>query len=124
MSRQTAQRMPVIFFGHGSPMNTLASNQYTETWRRLGASVPKPKAILAVSAHWFTRGTAVTAMVKPKTIHDFGGFPQALFDKRYPAPGSPALAKRVQELLSPVNVLADTSEWGFDHGTWGVLIKM
>jgi 4,5-DOPA dioxygenase extradiol len=120
MSSQTAHRMPVIFFGHGSPMNTLASNQYTETWRRLGASVPKPKAILAVSAHWFTRGTAVTAMAKPKTIHDFGGFPQALFDVQYPAPGEPGLARRVRDLLAPVEVHMDES-WGLDHGTWSVL---
>jgi len=120
----TTQRMPALFLGHGSPMNVLEDNTYTRAWHTLGETLPRPKAILAVSAHWFTRGTAVTAMENPRTIHDFGGFPQALFDKRYPAPGSPALAKRVQELLSPVNVLADTSEWGFDHGTWGVLIKM
>ncbi|RJT51079.1 4,5-DOPA dioxygenase extradiol [Rahnella variigena] len=120
----TTQRMPALFLGHGSPMNVLEDNTYTRAWHALGESLQRPKAILAVSAHWFTRGTAVTAMDNPRTIHDFGGFPQALFDKRYPAPGSPALAKRVQELLSPVNVMADTSEWGFDHGTWGVLIKM
>ncbi len=120
----TTQRMPALFLGHGSPMNVLEDNTYTRAWHALGESLPRPKAILAVSAHWFTRGTAVTAMDNPRTIHDFGGFPQALFDKCYPAPGSPALAKRVQELLSPVNVMADTSEWGFDHGTWGVLIKM
>jgi 4,5-DOPA dioxygenase extradiol len=116
----TATRMPVIFFGHGSPMNTLARNRYTEAWRKLGASVPKPKAILAVSAHWFTRGTAVTAMAKPRTIHDFGGFPQALFDVQYPAPGDPGLAARVRELLAPVAVQLDQS-WGLDHGTWSVL---
>jgi 4,5-DOPA dioxygenase extradiol len=113
-------RMPVVFFGHGSPMNTLARNQYTEAWRRLGAMVPKPKAILAISAHWYTRGTAVTAMANPKTIHDFGGFPQALFDIQYPAPGDPALAARVRDLLAPVEVQLDQS-WGLDHGTWSVL---
>ena len=113
-------RMPVIFFGHGSPMNTLASNRYTEAWRRLGASVPRPKAILAISAHWVTRGTAVTAVTRPRTIHDFGGFPQALFDVQYPAPGDPALAARVRDLLAPVEVLLDQS-WGLDHGTWSVL---
>ena len=112
--------MPVVFFGHGSPMNTLADNRYTQTWRRLGASIPKPKAILAISAHWYTRSTAVTAMAKPKTIHDFGGFPQALFDVQYPAPGDPGLASRVRELLAPVEAEADQS-WGLDHGTWSVL---
>lgn len=120
----TSPRMPAFFLGHGSPMNALEDNIYTRAWQKLGETVPRPKAIVAVSAHWFTRGTAVTAMENPRTIHDFGGFPQALFDKRYPAPGSPALAKQLQELLKPINVTADTSEWGLDHGTWGVLIKM
>jgi 4,5-DOPA dioxygenase extradiol len=120
MSTAAKVRMPVIFFGHGSPMNTLASNRYTEAWRKLGASVSKPKSILAISAHWFTRGTAVTAMANPRTIHDFGGFPQALFDVQYPAPGDPQLAARVRELLAPVEVLLDQS-WGLDHGTWSVL---
>ena len=114
-------RMPVIFFGHGSPMNTLAHNAYTEAWRKLGAAVPRPKAILAISAHWYTRGTAVTAMAEPRTIHDFGGFPQALFDIQYPAPGDPALAMRVRELLVPVAISLDQS-WGLDHGTWSVLV--
>ncbi len=112
--------MPAIFFGHGNPMNTLAHNAYTEAWRKLGASVPKPKAILAISAHWVTRGTAVTAMTRPKTIHDFGGFPQALYDIQYPAPGDPGLARRVRERLAPVQVQMDES-WGLDHGTWSVL---
>jgi len=120
MKHTSSPRMPVIFFGHGSPMNTLASNRYTEAWRRLGASVPRPKAILAISAHWVTRGTAVTAMAQPRTIHDFGGFPQALFDVQYPAPGDPALAARVRDLLAPVEVFLDQS-WGLDHGTWSVL---
>ncbi|TPG61469.1 4,5-DOPA dioxygenase extradiol [Ewingella americana] len=120
----TSPRMPALFLGHGSPMNVLEDNTYTRAWQALGETLPRPKAIVAVSAHWFTRRTAVTAMENPRTIHDFGGFPQALFDKRYPAPGSPALAKQLQELLKPINVTADTSEWGFDHGTWGVLIKM
>ena len=113
-------RMPAIFIGHGSPMNTLAHNEYTEAWRRIGETVPRPAAILMVSAHWYIRGTAVTAMPQPKTIHDFGGFPQALFDFQYPAPGSPALAQRVRELLAPLDVRAD-DEWGLDHGTWSVL---
>jgi len=120
MSTATNARMPVIFFGHGSPMNTLARNRYTEAWRNLGTNAPKPKAILAISAHWFTRGTAVTAMARPKTIHDFGGFPQALFDVQYPAPGEPGLAARVRELLAPMPVHLDQS-WGLDHGTWSVL---
>jgi len=109
-----------VFFGHGSPMNTLDRNPYTESWRRLGNSFPKPKAILSVSAHWYTEGTAVTAMDKPKTIHDFYGFPQALFDVQYPALGDPHLASRVRELLEPVEVRLDES-WGLDHGTWSVL---
>jgi 4,5-DOPA dioxygenase extradiol len=113
-------RMPAVFLGHGSPMNTLANNEYTEAWSKLGAAMPRPSAILAVSAHWYLPGTAVTAMQTPRTIHDFGGFPQALFDFRYPATGSPALAQRVREILAPLAVRAD-EEWGLDHGTWSVL---
>lgn len=123
MEHATSARMPAIFIGHGSPMNALEDNVYTQAWQRLGASMPKPKAILAISAHWLTRGTAVTAMAAPPTIHDFGGFPQALFDIRYPAPGDPALAQRVRELLAPVDVRLDHA-WGLDHGTWSVLVKM
>jgi 4,5-DOPA dioxygenase extradiol len=113
-------RMPAIFFGHGSPLNTLERNRYTETWRQLGALAGRPKAILAISAHWYVSGSAVTAMAQPKTIHDFYGFPQALFDVQYPAPGDPALAARVRELLAPIDVALDHS-WGLDHGTWSVL---
>ncbi len=113
-------RMPVVFFGHGSPMNALERNSYTEAWRKLGEAITTPKAILCVSAHWTTRGTAVTAMADPKTIHDFYGFPQALFDVRYPALGDPRLASRVRELLAPLEVHPDHS-WGLDHGTWSVL---
>ncbi|MEN4930890.1 4,5-DOPA dioxygenase extradiol [Erwinia billingiae] len=116
-------RMPALFLGHGSPMNVLEENVYTEAWRELGQTLPRPKAIVAVSAHWYTRGTVVTAMEKPRTIHDFGGFPQALFDTTYPAPGSPDLARQVVDALAPYDVRLD-QEWGFDHGSWGVLIKM
>ena len=116
-----AARMPAIFFGHGTPMNTLARNRYTEAWRKLGESVPRPKAILCVSAHWYTHGTGVTVMELPETIHDFYGFPQALFDVQYPAPGDPALAARVRDLLAPVDVGLDRT-WGLDHGTWSVLV--
>jgi len=116
-------RMPALFLGHGSPMNVLEDNTYTRAWQHLGATLPRPRAILAVSAHWYTRGTAVTAMNNPRTIHDFGGFPQALFDVRYPALGSPELAQQVIDLLAPIDVHAD-QEWGFDHGSWGVLAKM
>jgi len=112
--------MPAVFFGHGSPMNTLERNIYTEAWRGIGLSLTRPKAILAVSAHWYIRGTVVTAMQNPPTIHDFGGFPQALFDFQYPAPGNPALAARVRDLLTPLAVQLDDS-WGLDHGTWSVL---
>jgi 4,5-DOPA dioxygenase extradiol len=116
-----ANRLPVLFFGHGNPMNALERNPYTNAWRLLGASIPRPKAILAVSAHWYTRGTSVTAMEKPRTIHDFGGFPQALFEVQYPAPGDPVLAARVRDRLAPVGVSLDES-WGLDHGTWSVLV--
>lgn len=117
-------RMPALFLGHGSPMNVLEDNIYTRAWRHLGETLPRPKAIVVISAHWFTRGTGVTAMEAPKTIHDFGGFPQALYDTHYPAPGSPELAQHLVELLAPVPVALDKEAWGFDHGSWGVLIKM
>ena len=113
-------RMPAVFLGHGSPMNTLEQNQFTVAWRQFGASIPKPRAVLSVSAHWFTQGTHVTAMPTPETIHDFGGFPQALFDFQYPAPGDPKLAQRVADLLKPLSVGLD-QHWGLDHGTWSVL---
>lgn len=114
-------RMPTVFFAHGSPMNALETNEFTESWRQIAQAMPRPKAILAVSAHWYTRGTAVTAMAQPKTIHDFGGFPRELHEMQYPAPGSPELAARVQALLKPVPVHADQG-WGLDHGTWSVLV--
>jgi 4,5-DOPA dioxygenase extradiol len=112
--------MPAIFFGHGNPMNALASNAYTDAWRSIGEQTPRPKAILSISAHWYVPETGVTAMTAPRTIHDFGGFPQQLYRVRYAAPGDPALARRVQQLLAPLDVRSDDS-WGLDHGTWSVL---
>lgn len=115
--------MPVIFFGHGSPTNALEDNKATRTWRRMAQAAPRPRAILAISAHWLTRGTGVTAMKKPRTIHDFGrSLPAPLFDCQYPAPGDPALAERVRQVLAPTPVALDNS-WGLDHGTWSVLMK-
>jgi len=116
----TDHRQPAIFAGHGSPMYAVEPNRYTAAWSNLGKTLKRPDAILVISAHWVTRGVWVTAMAKPKTIHDFGGFPQALFDIQYPAPGSPALADRVQELLN-VPVVLEENEWGIDHGAWSVL---
>ena len=118
-----SQRMPAAFIGHGTPMNALETNRYSETWQRFGRDLPTPKAILAISAHWFTRGIGVTAMERPKTIHDFGGFPQALFEMQYPAPGDPSLAQRVQSLLEPLAVHLDQG-WGLDHGTWSILVHV
>ncbi|WP_269714122.1 4,5-DOPA dioxygenase extradiol [Caulobacter sp. NIBR2454] len=114
-------RMPVLFLGHGSPMNAIEDNAWSRGWARIGAELSRPRAILMISAHWETRGVAVTSGAAPHTIHDFFGFPQALFDVRYPAPGDPALAARVAELLSPEPVTFDAQR-GFDHGAWGVLI--
>lgn len=115
-----AARMPVLFFGHGNPLNALDDNAYTKGWSAIGASVPRPRAILAISAHWYVPGTFVTTSEHPKTIHDFGGFPRPLYQMQYPAPGSRELAERVAELLAPVPVRGD-DEWGLDHGTWAVL---
>lgn len=115
-----AERQPTIFFGHGNPMNAVLNNRYTEAWRRIGQEVPKPKAILSISAHWFVSKTGVTITTAPKTIHDFGGFPRELYQVQYPAPGDPALARRVQKMLAPLPVNLDES-WGLDHGTWSVL---
>jgi len=112
--------MPAIFFGHGNPMNALAANNYTEGWRRIGLDLPKPKAILSISAHWFVPKTALTETSAPKTIHDFGGFPRELYEVQYPAAGKPELARHIQRLLVPLPVSLDQS-WGLDHGTWSVL---
>lgn len=116
-------RMPVVFFGHGNPMNALQTNAWTEGWSAIGRDMPRPKAILAISAHWYLPGTLVTADTVPRTIHDFGGFPRPLFEVQYPAAGDPALCARVKQLLAPVDVgLAD--DWGLDHGTWSVLVHV
>ena len=113
-------RLPTMFFGHGNPLNALQKNSYTEGWAAIGTSFDKPKAILSISAHWYVAETAVTAAPQPRTIHDFGGFPRDLYEVQYAAPGSPALAERVQELLQPIPVVLD-HRWGLDHGTWSVL---
>jgi 4,5-DOPA dioxygenase extradiol len=115
--------MPALFVGHGSPMNAIEQNEFHDRWIRLGNELPKPKAILTISAHWLTRGTFVTAMERPRTIHDFGGFPKALFDQQYPAPGSPEFAAMTQQLVTHTSIQADY-EWGLDHGTWSFLLPM
>lgn len=119
----SAVPMPALFIGHGNPMNALSHNRYTEGWSALGASLPaRPTAILCISAHWYVPKTAVTAMPRPRTIHDFGGFPPKLYQVEYPAPGSPQFAAEVADLLGPV-VVMDT-QWGLDHGTWSILVHM
>ncbi|HET8899907.1 MAG TPA: 4,5-DOPA dioxygenase extradiol [Rhodanobacteraceae bacterium] len=112
--------MPTIFFGHGNPMNALQDNDWSRGWAAIGQRLPRPRAVLSVSAHWYVPATAVTAMEKPRTIHDFGGFPRELFEVQYPAPGDLDLVRRVRELLQPLEVGEDRS-WGLDHGTWSVL---
>lgn len=116
-------RMPVLFVGHGSPMNGIEDTEFSRRWTQMAKEIPVPKAVLVISAHWFTKGTRITAMDFPKTIHDFGGFPQALFDVQYNAPGNPALAKETAELLHPASVTLD-HDWGLDHGAWTVVRHM
>lgn len=115
-----AEPLPALFIGHGNPMNALQVNTYTKGWRRIGRQLPKPRAILSISAHWFVPGTSVTVVDAPRTIHDFGGFPSELYQVQYPAPGAPDMARHVREILAPLQVGLDTS-WGLDHGTWSVL---
>ncbi|MDR7377856.1 4,5-DOPA dioxygenase extradiol [Rhodoferax ferrireducens] len=128
---QPSPRMPVLFLGHGSPMNAIDDNAYRRSWQALGQefgkTLPRPQLILCISAHWLTRGWWLTGMAQPKTIHDFGGFPQALFDQQYPAPGAPQLAQQIAAGLRPAGPVAvglDKEEWGLDHGTWSVLKPM
>ena len=119
--KSPAARQPVLFLGHGSPMNAIEENEFTRALAALGARLPRPKAVLCVSAHWLTPGTFVTGMTAPRTIHDFVGFPQALYEASYPAPGSPELAALVRETVGGGAVRIDDSEWGLDHGAWSVL---
>jgi 4,5-DOPA dioxygenase extradiol len=119
----SSSRMPVLFVGHGSPMYAIEENEFVQTWRNLGDELPKPKAIIAVSAHWETRGTQVTAMQNPKTIHDFGGFPRELYEVQYPAPGNPELANEAIKSIKTTPVTVD-EKWGLDHGTWSVIRRI
>ncbi len=117
------EKMPALFLGHGSPMNAIEENEFSLAWREIAKAIPRPKAVLCISAHWETRGSLVTGMDRPKTIHDFGGFPPELFAKQYPAPGSPDLARLIQEMFRDITIGFDLN-WGLDHGTWSVLCNL
>src|SRR5689334_411197 len=119
----SSEPMPALFVGHGNPMNAISDNEYVRGWRKVGASLPTPRALLCISAHWQTSGTAVTAMEEPRTIHDFGGFPRALYEVKYPAPGSPQVARETQESIRKTLVGLD-QEWGLDHGCWSVAMHL
>ena len=121
--KEEETKSPLLFVGHGSPMNGIEDNEFSQRWKEMGKSLPTPKAVLVISAHWFTKGTFITAMENPKTIHDFYGFPKALFDVQYPAPGSPALAAETASLVHKTKVGLD-HEWGLDHGTWSIVKNM
>jgi len=123
LSNNSTGRMPVLFVGHGSPMYAIEENEFVNKWRNLGETLPIPKAIICISAHWETRGTQVTAMQNPPTIHDFGGFPRELYEIEYPAPGNPELAKEAIQTISGTTVLPD-EKWGLDHGTWSVIRRI
>ncbi len=118
-----SEKMPVLFMGHGSPMNAIEENEFVTNWRNIGKTLPKPNAILCISAHWETKGTLVTAMEKPTTIHDFGGFPKELFDVQYPAPGSPELAKETKATITKTEIGLD-EKWGLDHGAWSIIRRL
>ncbi len=120
---ENTNKMPMLFIGHGSPMNAIEENEFVQGIRNVSSELPKPKAILAISAHWETRGTHVTAMEQPKTIHDFGGFPKALYEVQYPAPGMPLLAEQIQQQINSTDVYLD-DKWGLDHGAWTVIKHM
>jgi 4,5-DOPA dioxygenase extradiol len=119
-SGESSERMPVFFIGHGSPLYTIQENEFVETWKNLGKTIPVPKAVLCISAHWQTKGTYVTAMAEPPTIHDFGGFPRELYNVHYPAPGSPALADKIKKSITGTTIGLD-ERWGLDHGAWTVI---